>query len=244
MDDKFTQAGVYEHGICTYALGEYFAMTEDERVAELLRQAATHIVQGQGPGGGWMYSYDKTANDLSVSGWQIQALKAVHLGKLKLPGVDQALDRAMSYIESVKGPKGGYGYRGPEDRYSLSGVGILSRLFWKGERGQLRKGMEWILDETEGSKPLKYKGPNADLYAWYYHTQACLMFGGSAWTKWNRWFQDEICDAQNTDGSWPIPGAKGHGPQGDPGRTGAVYRTTLCILMLEVFYRYMPTTQG
>ena len=33
-------------------------------------------------------------------------------------------------------------------------------------------------------------------------------------------------------------------PSGQATKTGAVYRTTLCILMLEVFYRYMPTTQG
>jgi hypothetical protein len=244
MEHTFTQGGVYEHGIATYALGEYYAITHDDRVLELLRQAIAHIVQGQGPGGGWMYGFDKTANDLSVSGWQIQALKAAHLTGLKLPGVDSALDKAMSYLEAVKGPKGGYGYRAAEDRYSLSGVGILSRLFWKGERGELRKGMEWILDETAKARPVKYASQTADLYAWYYHTQASLMFGGAAWTKWNRWFQDELCNAQNTDGSWPIPGAKGHGPQGEPGRTGQVYRTTLCTLMLEVFYRYMPTNQG
>ena len=244
MEKTFTQTGVYEHGIATYALGEYYAITRDERVKELLTQAIAHIVQGQGPGGGWMYGFDKTADDLSVSGWQIQALKAAHLAELKLPGVDQALDKAVSYIARVRGPRGGYGYRGPDDRYSLSGVGILASLFWKGERGELRKGMEWLIAETEQNKPVKYRGPSADLYAWYYHTQASLMFGGSAWTKWNHWFQDELCTAQGTDGSWPIPGAKGHGPQSDPGRTGAVYRTTLCTLMLEVFYRYMPVNRG
>jgi hypothetical protein len=244
MGKSFNQPGVYEHGICTYALGEYYTMTKDERVIELLKQAIAHIVQGQGPGGGWMYSYDKTANDLSVSGWQIQALKAAHLSQLNLPGVDSALDKAMANLENHKGKNGGYGYRGPEDRYSLTGVGLLCRLFWKGERGELRKGMEWMLETTEKSKPVKYKGEDADLYAWYYHTQACLMFGGSAWTKWNRWFQDEIVDVQNPDGSWPAPGGKGHGPQSGENMTGKVYRTTLCILMLEVFYRYMPTTQG
>jgi hypothetical protein len=104
--------------------------------------------------------------------------------------------------------------------------------------------MEWMLDETEKNKPVKYREPSADLYAWYYHTQACLMFGGTAWTKWNGWFQDEICDVQNPDGSWPIPGGGRVGPQNSDNMTGAVYRTSLCILMLEVFYRYMPTTQG
>jgi hypothetical protein len=237
----FNQPGVYEHAICSYALGEYYTMTQDERVKELFKQAIGYIVQGQGPGGGWNYSYDKTRDDLSVGGWQIQALKAAHLSKLGIYGVDETLDKAMAYIERVKGPKGGYGYTAPGDKYSLTGVGILCQLFWKGERGVLRKGMEWLLDETEKDKPVKYKSEHADLYAWYYHTQACLMFGGSAWTKWNRWFQDEICDVQNPDGSWPAPGGKGHGPAG---KSGEVYRTTLCILMLEVFYRYMPTTQG
>jgi hypothetical protein len=69
------------------------------------------------------------------------------------------------------------------------------------------------------------------------------MFGGSAWQKWNRWFQDEIVQNQSPDGSWPVPGNKGHGPMGENSKTGQVYRTTLCILMLEVFYRYMPTNK-
>ena len=71
------------------------------------------------------------------------------------------------------------------------------------------------------------------------------MFGGSAWSKWNRWFQDEIVDNQSTDGSWPPLGGKspGGGAQADAGGYGPVYRTTLSVLMLEVYYRYMPTTK-
>ncbi len=243
MEGGFTQNGVYEHGILTYALGEYFTMSKDERCSELLKQAINHIIQGQGPAGGWAYSFSKSENDLSVSGWQIQALKAAHLSQLNIPGVDEALDKAMTYLQSVKGPQGGYGYRGPEDRYSLSGVGVLCRLFWKGDRGDLRAGMQWILNTTQAkdkNKPLQYKGGDADLYAWYYHTQASLMFGGEAWDIWNKWFQDEIVGAQNPDGSWPAPGG-GPGPVKEEGLTGKTYRTTLCILMLEVFYRYMPS---
>ncbi len=244
MAKAFTSQGVYEHAICAYALGEYYSMTRDQRVVPLLRLAVGHIIEGQGPGGGWMYSYDKSGDDLSVSGWQIQALKAAHLSQIMPADVDRTLTKAVAYLEKIKGPKGGYGYRGPSDDYSLTGVGILCQLFWKGERGDLRKNMTWLLDETEKGKPVKYKGASADLYAWYYHTQACLMFGGEAWTKWNAWFQDEICDAQSDDGSWPIPGGNAIGPQNSRTITGAVYRTTLCVLMLEVFYRYMPTTRG
>ena len=244
MAESFNQPGVYEHAICTYALGEYYTMTRDRRVVDLFKKAIGYIIEGQGAGGGWMYAFDKSEDDLSVSGWQIQALKAAHLSKLPLPGVDKALDNAMTYIQRVRGPRGGYGYRRPSDDYSLTGVGILCQLFWRPDRATLSKGMGWLLDETEKNKPVKYKEESADLYAWYYHTQACLMFGGEAWTKWNGWFQDEICDAQNPDGSWPIPGGRNVGPQGGENKTGEVYRSALCILMLEVFYRYMPTTQG
>jgi len=119
-----------------------------------------------------------------------------------------------------------------------------SRTYPVRDRKVLSKGMDWVLEETEKRRPVKYMEERADLYAWYYQTQACLMFGGEAWTKWNGWFQDEICDAQSPDGSWQIPGGRTVGPQYQDNMTGAVYRTSLCILMLEGFYRYMPTTRG
>ena len=243
MAAAFNQPSVYEHAICTYALCEYYTITRDGRAVALLKKALGYIVQGQGPGGGWMYSYDRTADDLSVSGWQIQALRSAQLSKLEIPGVDPAIKKAMKYLEAVKGPKGGYGYRGPQDKYSLTGAAIYCRLLGKAERGELRKGMEWLLDETEKDKPVKYQGDAADLYAWYYHTRACQFFGGAAWLKWNHWFRDEILGAQSPDGSWPIPGGRGLGLQNAPGKSGQVYRTAMCMLMLETFYRCLPTLQ-
>ena len=245
MAKEFNQPGVYEHGIVTYALGEYYSMTKDERVAELFKKAVDYIIQGQGPDGGWMYSYNKTQSDTSVTGWQIQALKAAHLTGLSIPGIDATMDKAMLNFKRVQGPKGGFGYRTPSDKYSLTGVGVLCTYFWKQTKDKMvREGAEFIIDQTRDKYPIKYKGDSADLYAWYYNTQACLMVGGSVWTTWNRLFQDEICEAQSKDGSWPATAAKGHGPQSDPGRTCAVYRTTLCTLMLEVFYRYSSVHKG
>ena len=233
-----TQPAVYEHAIVTYAMGEYYSMTKDERFKDLLTQAVGYIVAGQNPLGGWDYHYDKgPRNDLSVAGWQIQALKAAHLTGLGIPGVDDALDKSMVFIKKWQGNEGGFGYVGPENRLSLTGVGVLCTYFWKESKDRVvKEGIDFLLGKVE----VKYKGGKtpADLYAWYYDTQACLMFGGSAWAKWNRMFQDEIVDNQSPDGSWP-PTAGGH-MQPNPGGAGPYYRTTLCVLMLEVFYRYMP----
>jgi hypothetical protein len=241
-------AGVYEHGIATYAMAEYYTMTKDERFAELVKQAVTHVVQGQAPDGGWQYRYAKgPGSDTSVSGWQIQALKAAHLTGLGIPGVDEALDKAMLNLKRVQSENGNFGYRGPGDRQhpSLVGVGVLCTYFWKQDKDRsVRDGIEYMLNMTD-KYPVKYKEETADLYAWYYNAQACLMFGGSAWSKWNRMFQDEIADNQSPDGSWPPVSTKAPGGeyQKKPDGAGPYYRTCLCILMLEVFYRYMPITK-
>ncbi len=243
-------SGVYEHGIATYALGEYYTMTTlagkpDERVVELFRAAVGHIVEGQGIDGGWMYSFNKTQSDTSVSGWQVQALKAAHLSELKIPGVEKALDRAMINFNRVQTDKGGYGYRKAEDRWSLTGVGVLCEMFWRGARDTgCKRGVDFImrgLDEF----PVRYQHEKADLYAWYYHTQALLMFGGSSWRKWNDLFSNEIVKAQSPDGSWPIMRNPAHGNlQTESSATGATYRTALSVLMLESYYRYLPANRN
>jgi prenyltransferase beta subunit len=248
MEPAFSQQGVYAHAIATYALGEYYTMTKDERVIETLKEAITFIVKGQSSDGSWRYAYsDANHPDTSVSGWQIQALKAAHLTGLNVEGVDPALDKAMIYLKSVQGPKGGFGYSAKQDGYSLAGVGVLCTYFWKQDKDKsVRDGIEFIIDQSKTNFPVEYKGDKADLYAWYYHTQACLMVGGAAWNTWNRMFQDQIVKNQSPDGSWPPIAGKSAGGEmlRDPEGVGPIYRTNLCTLMLEVYYRYMPTTKG
>ena len=246
MQPQFNQMGVYAHAIVAYALGEYYTMTRDQRCEDLLKKAIGYIVEGQGPDGGWTYSYDKTEGDTSVSGWQIQALKAAHLSGLNINGVDTALDKAMLDLKRVQGKNGGFGYRNAfQEKYSLTGVGVLCTYFWKQEKDKtVRDGVEYMMSHTKSDFPVKYNGEKADLYAWYYNTQACLMIGGAAWNTWNHWFQDELVEHQSPDGSWPpMPGRAVGNFQQLPDANGSLYRTNLCILMLEVYYRYMPTTK-
>ncbi len=246
--------GVYQQGMCAYALGEYYTMTQDDRVKTVLTQAVKFITDGQNSNGGWKYNYEKGGpSDTSVTGWQVQALKAAHLTGLQLAGVDEALDKSMGYFKIAQKEDGSFGYHDKEEGngYSLAGVGTLCTYFWKQDKDKLvHEGIKCIIDKTKKDFPVEYKSDKADLYAWYYNGQACLMFGGEAWVRWNRWFQDEICDNQSTDGSWPpLPGRNqgNHSPGGElqfkGNGAGPYYRTTLCVLMLEVYYRYMPTNK-
>jgi Prenyltransferase and squalene oxidase repeat len=235
-------AGVYEHAIATFALAEYYRLTKEERIGKLLAQAVSYIVEGQAPDGGWQYAYAKgPSSDTSVSGWQIQALWAAHLASVKVDGVKAALDHAMLNLKRVQDERGNFGYRMPGDRTlpSLVGVGVFCTYRWKQDKDRtVRDGMEYLLHATE-EYPVKYANESADLYAWYYNTKACILFGGSAWEKWNRLFRDEIVNHQSPDGSWPPVNTRA--PAGElqrkPDGGGPIYRTCLCILMLEVFYQ-------
>jgi len=61
-------------------------------------------------------------------------------------------------------------------------------------------------------------------------TQAKFQKGGKTWDSWNNAFSREVIANQKADGHWE---------DGDHG--GTVYATTLCTLMLEVYYRYLPS---
>ena len=242
MGKAFDQSGVYAHAIATYALCEYCTMTKDERVAELCRKAIGYIVAGQGPDGGWMYSYDKTESDTSVSGWQIQALRAAHRSGLNIDGVDAALDKAMLNLKRVQAEDGSFGYRkAASGSYSLTGAGVFCTYSWKAEKEDkgVLDGIGFLFKQIEKNHPVDYRHATADLYAWYYNTLACFTFGGAPWTKWNGLFQDQLVGNQRADGSWPPTAGKSPGGelQRDPEGAGPCYRTCLCILMLEVYYR-------
>jgi hypothetical protein len=157
--------------------------------------------------------------------------------------VEEALDKSMLNLMRVQAENGSFGYVIAGDRdFSLDGVGVLCIYSWRQDKSRsVRDGIEHMLNMTD-KKPVKYKGDSVDLYAWYYDTQACLMFGGSAWKKWNLLFQDQISNNQSPDGSWPPVNSKAPGSefQRKSEGGGPYYRTCLCTLMLEVFYRYAP----
>ena len=72
---------LYSHPIRTYALCEAYTMTKIPKLKEYAKRAAEVIIKGQNESGGWAYGYGKdfAHTDLSVTGWNIQALKAAAL---------------------------------------------------------------------------------------------------------------------------------------------------------------------
>ena len=84
---------------------------------------------------------------------------------------------------------------------------------------------------------MAYNSADANLYSWYYDTQALYNYGGAYWKAWNRKMEPLLLNAQSDDGSWP---SEGSGlTKKRSGGDAEIYRTALCTLMLEVYYRYV-----
>ena len=233
--------GSYSHPIRTYALCEAYTMTKIKKLEEYARRSTLHIINGQNENGGWAYGYGKGVaahTDLSVTGWNIQALKAAVYTGISIPGIDEALDKAIKYTKECQDKQGKFAYqRGKGGKSSLTGAGVLCLQIWKNAKSEeAEKGLEWIVQ----NEAIKTEWSQIDVYGWYYNAQACFqatgVSGGSKfWKAWNKDFQQTVCSNQAPDGHWP----HGNHFHGDTD----IYRTTMTILMLEVYYRYMPSTK-
>jgi prenyltransferase beta subunit len=236
------QGGSYSHPIRAYALCEAYTMTKIPKLKEFALRATKVIIDGQHPSGGWAYKYARGVGahvDLSITGWCIQALKAAALtGISGLDGLDEAMDKAMGYVKSCQHSSGKFNYKAGQGsgKPSLTGTGVLCLQIWKyAKSDEVKKGLDYITGNR-----LHETWDKVDTYEWYYHAQACFQSTGSGsskyWREWNKNFQEVVVKAQAEDGHWPHSKVHWHGDTD-------IYRTTMAILMLEVFYRYAPMSK-
>ena len=200
----------YGHAMATYALAEALTMTQSPLLYEPVEKATQIILNGQQKEGGFDYGYGKGDRwDLSVTGWQIQALKAVYIAGSKSKSVKAALDKSTQWLKSVPYKNGLFGYAEPPKiiRPGMLGVGALClQLLGLADTTEVRETCRNIIKHA---LPL-YEWKNVErnyfaLYSWYYQTQA--MFNHqtsdfSGWKKWQRHFEKVLVKAQKQDGSW------------------------------------------
>lgn len=244
-------AGVYEHGIGTYALGEMYTLARlGDRSLPGLRDTFERgvrvIIDNQQSNGSWsyggrdiVYHRDSAGDDLSVTGWQYQALKAAKNSGLKIAGLQASIDKAIGYLSSKQTRDGGFGRVNRDEHYnqwSLSGCGILGlQTLGSGKKmaAQAARGVKF-LRQFLSAEPLDWNR-NCNLYCWYYYTQAFFQQGGDDWRFYNAQFLPAVLGAQQPDGSFKR--GRANWPAGDA--ADEIYRQTLCTLQLEVYYRYL-----
>ncbi|MBO4632943.1 MAG: hypothetical protein J5858_13550, partial [Lentisphaeria bacterium] len=265
---EFTGKG-FGHAILTYALAEGYAITGSLSLRNALEQRVKFIIAHQNKFGSFFRNYDNSTQvlpddeqqnnpllkeisagepgcDLSLLGWHIQALTAAKNSGVQVENLDRALTLALEALIKIhQADKGGFSQGINMKRFpanaNMTPVGLLGLYFLDAGRSNPADRAERLLKKV---KPPNWKSSgNFPLYRWYYQTQAMFQAEkghGKRWQEWNENLKKELLKAQQSDGSWQMP-------EGDNSyrvrnqNDLAVYASCLCSLMLQVYYRYLPS---
>jgi len=220
---------MYAQGLGTIALCEAYAMTKDPALEDYAQGAIDFVCYAQDRnGGGWRYTPGEPG-DTTVTGWQLMGLKSGQMAGLLVPRPTVYLvHRFLDGVESDYGAQ--YGYMSPQPRQATTAIGLLCRMYtgWRRDRPALARGVK-LLDEWGPSE--------TNMYYNYYATQVLHHWHGPEWQRWNPKMRDYLVATQaatsHEAGSWYFPDR--HGDKG-----GRLYNTAMAVMILEVYYRYMP----
>ncbi len=257
----FGVSSCYGHGIATYALAECYGLTKDPALLRPLENALGWLLTHQGPRkdrknrGGWGYfSPGLQAEDsyarISVTAWMVMALESARLSGIELP--PEVLPRAREYLElSFDEPNGWFRYNQNPSRLrsqwptlpASTPAGAFCLLLLGVDKDDPR--IVTAVDYTVERRPQRYRkyadddfvlGGQGNVYFWYYGSLACFLRGGEAWTRWNERLKTVLPAGQAADGSFPPIDT--YADYAGDSATDRSYTTAMCVLSLEVYYRY------
>lgn len=232
---------MYHHGIATLMLAEVCGMVDKELAKEVKRatqKAIALILKAQRTdsthGGGWRYRVEHVqGSDISVSGWQVMALRAAKNLGCDVPA--ETIERAVAYFKRNQDARsGGFRYMaGWPITLPCTGTAILAlELCGKDEHKSqaVMRGVSFLVREEN----LPRWGVGHFFYGIYYGSQATFQVGGNYWTAYRTRLHQVLLGYQTSTGSW----------LGDyDGRYGANYCTAMAVLALTVEYRFLPIYQ-
>ena len=257
----FGDSSSYGHAIATYALGECYAITREERLRRPIEFAVRQIVRNQQTRddqrfrGGWGYYYpDDSSFDrwprASITAWQVMALESASLGGIEIE--PRVFEGAREFLENCwDAERGAFRYSHDPSRlrsaYDILPGSTPASLFALSLLGtdvsgrRYREARKFVNDRRP--RGYRYEGDDAfvhrargNLYFWYYGTLAFFRLGGSAWERWNAAMKETLLPSQERDGSWPaISIYASYAGDDDEDRS---YSTAMNVLTLEVYYRY------
>ena len=243
---------MYGHGITTLMLTEILGMgssvEQNERIHEMLVNAiklilsAQEVTKSEKLQGGWRYTPTSRDSDLSVSVWQLMALRSAKNDGLNVPG--EAIDAALQYLRfSYASPMNRDGT--PRDKvtgfsytpgthhpsFTMSAAGLLAmQVCGKYDSPMVKGASEWLLQHPP--KP----NERFFFYGLYYYAQGMHQAGGKYAERADDLVPKLLLESQRSDGAWLARG-------GEERNVGTVYSTALAILCLSVRYHYLPIYQ-
>lgn len=245
IDQALSESGnsaFYTHAIATTALCEAYGISRDKRLHDPAQRAVDYIVATQSAeNGGWRY-FPGQAGDTSVTGWQMLALRSAQMAGLQVP--KGTIQRVAAYLDLAAGdPKSTtYAYQpGRSSTPSMTAVALLIRQYlgWPRNHFAISNGSRIVAMNLTLNK-------ERNIYYWYYATPFLHNVRGPQWVKWNNWLRENLiatqmkgngCDAGSWHPEYPTPDRWGR-------RAGRLFQTSLSVLTLEVYYRYLPLYQS
>lgn len=236
--DSPDSRGMYGHILATLALCEAYSLEvrKDPTLQQLALGGLQWILYAQDPnGGGWRYQ-PKEAGDVSVTTWVVMLLKSAQMAGFEIPST--AIVRMDQFLDSIASDKKSkYSYQpGNPPIPSTTAMGLAARVFSGTPRNAdfLENGTRHIAD---------WGCHESDLYYDYYATLLLRHYGGPRWNDWNEEMRDYLILTQETGGreagSWFFNEQEKNNNQ----IGGRLYTTSLAVMILEVYYRYLPIYQ-
>lgn len=231
---------MYCHGISTLMLAEVVGMTPDATLGSEARQAlaraialilkAQDVQKNSDNAGGWRYQPTSNDSDLSVTGWQVMALRAAKSAGLAVPS--EPIDRAVAYVKKCAVRDGGFAYQpGGGANNPRTGVGVLALELCGEHRTPEAVAGAGYLDEN----PPRW-GSQYFFYEVYYAPQALFQVDDDAYRNYTDRLVPILLEHQEANGSWLSP-------DGNDRSGGRDYCTAMAVLALAVEYRYLPIYQ-
>lgn len=258
---RYDSSRMYGHGITTLMLTEMLGMganrDQNKRILEALAPAidlilgAQKIPKSKRHRGGWRYEPTSRDSDLSVSVWQVMALRSAKNDSLNVP--KQAIDFAVEFLqesfaepeiltptedENGKGEnnllrRSGFTYMpgSRQSTFTMTSAGLLAiQVCGWYDSPMVVSAAEWLL------KYPPERNERFFFYGIYYYAQGMHQAGGEYAKTAEEVTSKMLLESQKTNGSWVAE-------NGEERNVGAVYATSLAVLSLSVRYHYLPIYQ-
>jgi hypothetical protein len=242
---------MYGHGIITLMLSEMIGMGVDAQMDQALRDRCRGAIQlilnsqsvqkDERSRGGWRYQPDSRDSDLSITVWQLMALRSARNAGLDVPR--EAIERAVEYVKRCyqskragggqpENLKSAFAYEpGHRPEYAMAAAGLLSlQVCGAYDAPEVAGAADWLKE-----KKIEYGG-EWFFYGTYYYAQGMFQRGGDHASHARKLVEDLLLPKQGGDGSW-------QGQHGQERDAGKVYSTSLAILSLAVKYHFLPIYQ-
>lgn len=243
---------MYGHGIITLMLTEMLGMgtskEQDQLIHERCQKAIDVILSAQKTRkpvqarGGWRYTPAAADADLSVSVWQLMALRSAKNDGLDVPA--SAIADAVEYLRrSYASPldrnglpekkASGFCYEPNQNNptFTMTAAGLLAMQVCGEYESPLTVGAaDWLL-----THPPQWKERFAS-YGTYYYSQGMYQRGGEHAETAEKLVREMLLPKQAADGSWTAE-------NGEERNHGAVYGTAMAVLSLSVKYHFLPIYQ-